>query len=293
LTWEECISQCPQGVVPACHNAEDSVTISGPQVIKEPRQRSFRWVSTSIPQSEWDSPLAMYSSADYHVNNLLSPVLFQEALSLVPENAVVAILKRSLKQSCSILPLMKRGHANNLEFFLSNIGKIYMNGGKLQWTGNWVTFLDTMLQMMVVGIPGRTLRLPTRIRSVYIDPAVHLDKVCGYNDEMQALIHRLQRKLAPHGVQLPVSGLPGDSTDCPPSQEVSKPCLERLLMLLCELELNGNLRSELEQLVVKEQTCLLQDGLLHGLLEDPVLRHLLDISIENCTPGRIKVLEVI
>ncbi|MEQ2263754.1 hypothetical protein XENORESO_012245, partial [Xenotaenia resolanae] len=108
------------------------------KVIKEPRQRSFRWVSTSIPQSEWDSPLAMYSSADYHVNNLLSPVLFQEALSLVPENAVVveiaphallqAILKRSLKQSCSILPLMKRGHANNLEFFLSNIGKIYMNG---------------------------------------------------------------------------------------------------------------------------------------------------------------------
>lgn len=59
------------------------------QVIKEPRQRSSRWVSTSIPQSEWDSPLATYSSADYHVNNLLSPVLFQEALSLVPENAVV------------------------------------------------------------------------------------------------------------------------------------------------------------------------------------------------------------
>lgn len=32
LTWEECASQCPQGVVPACHNAEDTVTISGPQV---------------------------------------------------------------------------------------------------------------------------------------------------------------------------------------------------------------------------------------------------------------------
>lgn len=32
LTWEECKAQCPQGVVPACHNAEDTVTISGPQV---------------------------------------------------------------------------------------------------------------------------------------------------------------------------------------------------------------------------------------------------------------------
>lgn len=39
-----------------------------------------------------------------------------------------AILKRSLKHTCSILPLMKRGHINNLEFFLSNVGKIYMNG---------------------------------------------------------------------------------------------------------------------------------------------------------------------
>lgn len=58
-------------------------------MIKEPRQRSARWVSTSIPQTEWGSPLALYSSADYHVNNLVSPVLFHEGLSLVPENAVV------------------------------------------------------------------------------------------------------------------------------------------------------------------------------------------------------------
>lgn len=32
MTWEQCIERCPQGVVPACHNAEDTVTISGPQV---------------------------------------------------------------------------------------------------------------------------------------------------------------------------------------------------------------------------------------------------------------------
>ncbi|KAI1292130.1 Fatty acid synthase [Halotydeus destructor] len=33
LTWEECAKRCPEGVVPACHNAEDSVTISGPFAI--------------------------------------------------------------------------------------------------------------------------------------------------------------------------------------------------------------------------------------------------------------------
>ena len=39
-----------------------------------------------------------------------------------------AILRRSLKPTCCILPLMKRGHANNLEYFLSHIGKAYVNG---------------------------------------------------------------------------------------------------------------------------------------------------------------------
>lgn len=29
LTWEEAQAQCPEGVVPACHNGADSVTISG------------------------------------------------------------------------------------------------------------------------------------------------------------------------------------------------------------------------------------------------------------------------
>lgn len=31
LTWEEAKSRCPEGVVAACHNAEDTVTISGPR----------------------------------------------------------------------------------------------------------------------------------------------------------------------------------------------------------------------------------------------------------------------
>ncbi|KAK6328250.1 hypothetical protein J4Q44_G00002280 [Coregonus suidteri] len=630
LTWEECKAQCPQGVVPACHNAEDTVTISGPaeavskfvaelkdsgvfakevrsagvafhsyymasiapallaalkRVIKEPKQRSARWISTSIPQKDWDSPLALYSSAEYHCNNLVSPVLFQEGLSLVPDNAVVveiaphallqAILKRSLKPTCSILPLMRRGHANNLEFFLSHIGKVYMNGinvdskqlyppveypvpagtplisplvqwdhaqtwdvpkaedfpagsggstsatiynidmnpespdyymighcidgrvlypatgylvlawrtlirslgvvmettpvtfedvtihratilpktgsvqlevrlmpatsrfevsengnlavsgkvsiledsaldsfrsqigkpvtgddgdpklrltahdiykelrlrgydygktfqgilesnnagdsGKLQWTDNWVTFLDTMLQMIVVGLSGRSLRLPTRIRSVCVDPTIHQEMVSDYaegkkavdvhvsrcldnivaggvqicglhatvaprrqqqqspptleefvfvpyleteclsaNDKLgdqlkncKGLIHKLQKKLAPQGVKLSIPGLDGVSDPAVPSPEPSEPGLLRLLSLLCGLELNGNLRSELEKTVEKERGCLLQDPLIHGLLDSPALRHCLDTALENTTPGKIKVLEAL
>jgi len=29
LSWDECLARCPPGVAPACHNAADSVTISG------------------------------------------------------------------------------------------------------------------------------------------------------------------------------------------------------------------------------------------------------------------------
>uniref|UniRef100_A0A674EV97 Fatty acid synthase n=1 Tax=Salmo trutta TaxID=8032 RepID=A0A674EV97_SALTR len=626
LTWAECKAQCPQGVVPACHNAEDTVTISGPEavrrfvselkesgvfakevrsagvafhsyymasiapallaalkrVIKEPKQRSARWISTSIPQKDWDSPLALYSSAEYHCNNLVSPVLFQEGLTMVPDNAVVveiaphallqAILKRSLKPTCSILPLMRRGHANNLEFFLSHIGKVYMNGsvpalyppveypvpagtplisplvqwdhtqtwdvpkaedfpagsggstsatiynidmnpespdyymighcidgrvlypatgylvlawrtlvrslgvvmettpvtfedvtihratilpktgsvqlevrlmpatsrfevsengnlavsgkvsiledsaldsfrsqiskpvagddgdpklrltahdiykelrlrgydygktfqgilesnnagdsGKLQWTDNWVTFLDTMLQMIVVGLSGRSLRLPTRIRSVCVDPNIHQERVTDYaegkkavdvhvsrcldnivaggvqicglhatvaprrqqqqspptleefvfvpyleteclsaNDKLgdqlkncKGLIYKLQKKLVPQGVKLSIPGLEGVSDPAVPSPEPSEPGLLRLLSLLCGLELNGNLRSELEQTVEKERGCFLQDTLLQGLLDGPALRHCLDTALENSTPGKIKVLEAL
>lgn len=71
-------------------------------MIKEPKQRSSRWVSTSIPQAEWDSPLALYSSAEYHVNNLVSPVLFHDGLNLVPDNAVVVeIAPHALLQVCA------------------------------------------------------------------------------------------------------------------------------------------------------------------------------------------------
>uniref|UniRef100_F1N647 Fatty acid synthase n=1 Tax=Bos taurus TaxID=9913 RepID=F1N647_BOVIN len=183
LTWEECKQRCPPGIVPACHNCIDTVTISGPQasmlefvqqlkqegvfakevrtggmafhsyfmdaiapmllqqlkkVIREPQPRSPRWLSTSIPETQWQESLARTFSAEYNVNNLVSPVLFQEALWRVPEDAVVleiaphallqAVLKRGLKSSCTIIPLMKKDHRDNLEFFLSNVGQLYLTG---------------------------------------------------------------------------------------------------------------------------------------------------------------------
>ena len=36
LTWAEAKARCPEGVVPACHNSVDTVTISGPaELVKQ------------------------------------------------------------------------------------------------------------------------------------------------------------------------------------------------------------------------------------------------------------------
>ncbi|XP_073948505.1 fatty acid synthase-like [Choristoneura fumiferana] len=107
-------------------------------VIKTPKARSERWLSTSVPQSRWNEEFAKFSSAEYHTNNLLSPVLFEETSRLVPATAVLvevaphgllqAILKRSLPPSCAHVPLTRRAHPDNARFLLEAIGKLYMEG---------------------------------------------------------------------------------------------------------------------------------------------------------------------
>ncbi|XP_065311985.1 fatty acid synthase-like [Dermacentor albipictus] len=182
LTWKEAAKRCPDDVYPACHNAEDSVTISGlaeavakvvaelksenvfarevdshaiafhckhvdsvgpalrsalGKIIPAPKRRSRRWISSSVPQSRWHEPLAQLCSAEYQTNNLLSPVLFCEALEHVPRNAVLveiaphcllqAILRRAVGPDASCLGLMKRD-ADNLEYFLCSLGKLHTLG---------------------------------------------------------------------------------------------------------------------------------------------------------------------
>uniref|UniRef100_A0A8C3MLQ5 Fatty acid synthase n=1 Tax=Geospiza parvula TaxID=87175 RepID=A0A8C3MLQ5_GEOPR len=603
LTWEECKQRCPTNVVPACHNSEDTVTVSGPldsvnefvaklkkegvfakevrsagvafhshymasiapallsalkKVIPHPKPRSARWISTSIPESQWQGDLARNSSAEYHVNNLVNPVLFHEGLKHVPENAVVveiaphallqAILKRTLKPTCTILPLMKKDHQNNLEFFLTQIGKIHLTGinvlgnnlfpsveypvpvgtplispcikwdhsqdwdvpkaedfpagskgsasasvynidvspdspdhylighcidgrvlypatgylvlawrtlarslgvamdemavtfedvtihqatiipkkgsvqlevrlmpasrcfevsgngnlavsdglrtqadrsskpgllkddiyqelhlrgynygptfqgvlecnseasaGKVLWNGNWVTFLDTLLHMLILPETGRSLRLPTRIRSVCIDPVLHreqvaqhtfevvvdrcldslkaggvqinglhasvaprrqqeqipptLEKFCfvpytessclsssahlhAYLEQCKGLIQKLQSKVAVHGVKLVIPGL--ENAVAATGSSSTQKGLQHILTEICRLELNGNLHSELQQVVIREKMHFQNDPLLSGLLDSAELRTCLDVALENMISHRMKIIE--
>ncbi|XP_037571297.2 LOW QUALITY PROTEIN: fatty acid synthase-like [Dermacentor silvarum] len=182
LTWEEAARRCPPDVYPACHNAEDSVTVSGPaeavakmvaelkaenvfarevnsldvafhsphidsigtalhdalrKVVPESKPRSERWISSSVPEIRWKEPDSQQCSAEYHTKNFLGPVLFREALTHVPEDAILveigphcllqAILRRAMGTRASCLGLMKR-HVDNLAFFLGSLGRLHTLG---------------------------------------------------------------------------------------------------------------------------------------------------------------------
>jgi len=102
-------------------------------VIRKRRERTSRWISTSVPESQWSSELAKYSSAEYYVNNVVSPVLFHEALQHIPENAIVieiaphallqAVLKRALPSTCSVVGLMDKRQPDNLVNLYTALGK--------------------------------------------------------------------------------------------------------------------------------------------------------------------------
>lgn len=94
--------------------------------------RSDKWLSTSVPQSEWDAAQNRTSSAEYYANNLRNSVLFEETTALLPSNAIAieigahgvlqAIVKRSMPGTTHI-PLTHRSSSNNAAFFLAALGK--------------------------------------------------------------------------------------------------------------------------------------------------------------------------
>ncbi|XP_055692304.1 fatty acid synthase-like [Lutzomyia longipalpis] len=111
------------------------------KIIPDPKDRTERWISSSILEADWNSTLCKKSSADYHVNNLLSPVYFHGAIQHVPKNAICieiaphgllqAILRRSLGKDVTNVSLMKRdNHGKNFQFILNNIGKLYAAGAQ-------------------------------------------------------------------------------------------------------------------------------------------------------------------
>jgi len=90
-------------------------------------------VCSSVPPSAYNLPAVQYSSAEYHTNNLLNAVYFDEAAQQIPHNAITieiaphgllqAILKHSLNEGITNVALTQRGHPDSTEFLLAALGK--------------------------------------------------------------------------------------------------------------------------------------------------------------------------
>lgn len=109
-------------------------------IITSPKKRSKKWISTSVPKDKWNDDTAQWSSAEYHVNNMLNPVLFAEGTLNLPEKSLVIeisphgvlqpIVKQCLPQCEYVSLTVKRQTEDDdgLVQLLQSLGKIHQHG---------------------------------------------------------------------------------------------------------------------------------------------------------------------
>ncbi|XP_071649609.1 fatty acid synthase-like [Temnothorax longispinosus] len=107
------------------------------KVISRPKKRSPKWISTSVPRTEWFTSASKLSSADYHTHSILNTVLFEQTTHLISSNAVTieiapdSVLQHVLKESlCSEVMnvVLTRRTEQNIDVILQGIGRLYNCG---------------------------------------------------------------------------------------------------------------------------------------------------------------------
>ncbi|GAB6031066.1 hypothetical protein CHUAL_007877 [Chamberlinius hualienensis] len=106
--------------------------------LRNPKLRSSQWISTAFPEKDWNSNRAKYFSTEYHSSNIVNPVYFYEGLQKIPKDAVIveigphallqALIKRSVGSQATILGLQNRNQTDGYLYFLTSLGKMYING---------------------------------------------------------------------------------------------------------------------------------------------------------------------
>ncbi|XP_025266595.1 fatty acid synthase-like isoform X1 [Camponotus floridanus] len=113
------------------------------QILPQKISPSSKWLNMLNKSYEWFSTSSNTSYlAKYYTNNLLTPVVFSEAVRFIPNDAVTIeiaphdilqyILNDSLKASVTNVALYKFSHKSDVEIFLHGIGKLYNAGLQLQ-----------------------------------------------------------------------------------------------------------------------------------------------------------------
>merc|ERR1719357_964331 len=182
LPMEKLEELVPDDIDIACHNAYDSITVSGntepvKKFVKEleaknifakevdtmgfsfhsrltrqaegklrsllkgkinPKPRTERWISTAYPKDMWHLEEAKYAGVDYYAFNYCNRVRLYEAANSLPKNCIVvelsphgllqSPLKKTFGAGSVVTSLMKKNHPDNAQFFMEQLGKMYING---------------------------------------------------------------------------------------------------------------------------------------------------------------------
>ena len=86
---------------------------------------------------------------------------------------------------------MKAGNLPSITMLSAHIRVSYLltgEDGVLLWTGNWVTFLDSVLQMGILERKEDALLLPVRIRSLVINPEQQASRIVETADHKNSNI---------------------------------------------------------------------------------------------------------
>lgn len=116
-------------IYPACSYLSDFLK----KILTDPKPRSTKWISSSVPSEKSSEIWTQYNSPEYHLNNFRGTVLFDQVFQHIPKNALVveiaphgllqAILKRELGPNAICLSALDKTASDNEQFLLSTIGK--------------------------------------------------------------------------------------------------------------------------------------------------------------------------
>ncbi|XP_011160421.1 fatty acid synthase [Solenopsis invicta] len=93
--------------------------------------------------------------------------------------------------------LKLRGYQYSGLFCGLHSASITGNKGHVAWKSNWTTFMDTMLQMYIIGNDDRTLYVPTSIQKLIINPKLHAWKLQNSKDVGNATTNESKDALLP------------------------------------------------------------------------------------------------
>lgn len=121
------------------------------KVIPEPKTRSKKWFSSSVPYERWSEDRFKVCSGEYYVNNLLSCVYLEETCKLLPRNSIIleiapnGLLRTTIKNNFPdgvYVTLGDKRKTNNIEVFLEALRALDENGVDVNW-GNVFNIFGT------------------------------------------------------------------------------------------------------------------------------------------------------